>query len=341
MCRTQMKNLPSFPSPELLPEGSLQIDDFLDKLRSRKNLSPNTVIAYRTDLVQFFSFLFSHFQLKDLNGFNHEQLTAIDVRLFFVSLIERGIQQRSIARKLAAVKSYYRFLQESGVIKSSVFSNITTPKFPRRVPGFLTEQQTEKLFNEVLPIGGTDSCNPDNIGLEASYVRERDRSILELLYGSGLRISELTGLTMENLDLKSGYVKLTGKGRKQRIVPVGKACAAALKKYFEVRRNFFRINTKGEAGALPYVFLTNKGKKLYPMLVQRLTRKYLVSVTEQKQKNPHILRHSFATHLLNSGADLNSVSEMLGHSNLSTTEIYTHVTFERLKEVYRKAHPNA
>ncbi len=336
-----MKNSSSSPSPDLLPEGSLPIDDFLDTLRSRKNLSPNTVIAYRTDLVQFFSFLARHFQLNDLSGFNHEQLTAIDVRLFFVSLIERGIQQRSIARKLAAVKSYYRYLQEIGEIKSSVFSYITTPKFPRRVPGFLTEQQTEKLFNEVLPTAGDDSVNSEKHCLEASFVQERDRSILELLYGSGLRISELTSLTMESLDLKSGYVKLTGKGRKQRIVPVGKACMDALKKYFEVRRNFFRINTKGEAETLRYVFLTNKGKKLYPVLVQRLTRKYLVSVTEQKQKNPHILRHSFATHLLNSGADLNSVSEMLGHSNLSTTEIYTHVTFERLKEVYRKAHPNA
>ena len=336
-----MKISPSSPSPDLLLEGSLSINDFLGKLRSRKNLSTNTVIAYRTDIVQFFSFIVRHFELNDLSSFNPEQVTAIDVRLFMVSLIERGVQQRSIARKLAAVKSFYRYLQETGKIKSSVFSYITTPKYPRRVPGFLTEQQTEKLFNEVLPESVNDSATPETKVHEESFVHERDRSILELLYGSGLRISELIGLTVESLDLDNGYVKLTGKGSKQRIVPVGKACIEALKKYFEVRRNFFRINTKGEAGALRYVFLTNKGKKLYPMLVQRLTRKYLVSVTEQKQKNPHILRHSFATHLLNSGADLNSVSEMLGHSNLSTTEIYTHVTFERLKEVYRKAHPKA
>jgi integrase/recombinase XerC len=143
------------------------------------------------------------------------------------------------------------------------------------------------------------------------------------------------------LDLEGGYVKLTGKGRKQRIVPVGQQAVAVLKKYFEVRRNFFRMKVRGEAGELIYVFVTQKGKKLYPMLIQRLTRKYLASVTDQKKKNPHLLRHTFATHLLNSGADLNSVSEMLGHSNLSTTEIYTHVTFERLKEVYRKAHPKA
>jgi integrase/recombinase XerC len=336
-----MKNSSSSPSPELLLEKSLPVSDFLGQLRSRKNLSPNTVIAYRTDLVQFISFLVRHFKLTDASCFNPEQVTAVDVRLFFVSLIERGIQQRSIARKLAAVKSFYRYLLETGHIKSSVFSYITAPKFPRRVPGFLTEQQTEKLFNKVLPDSLIQSSNPEKNVLEESFVLERDRSILELLYGSGLRISELIGLTMDSLDLDNGYVKLTGKGSKQRIVPVGNACIEALKKYFEVRGNFFRIPTTADTPALRFVFITNTGKKIYPVLVQRLTRKHLVSVTEQKQKNPHILRHSFATHLLNSGADLKSVSEMLGHSNLSTTEIYTHVTFERLKEVYRKAHPNA
>ena len=341
MCCTIMMDSLSSPSSELLLEASLPVSDFLGKLRSRKNLSPNTVIAYRTDLAQFFSFLARHLGLADLSGFDAESVTAVDVRLFMGSLIERGIKQRSIARKLAAVKSFYRFLQETGHIKSSVFFSIMTPRFPRRVPGFLTEQQTEKLFNEVLPACVHDIDSLEHNALHDSFVCERDRTILELLYGSGLRISELIGLTMEFLDLDSGYVKLTGKGSKQRIVPVGQPAVDALKKYFEVRRNFFRINKGGEAEALRHVFVTKKGTKLYPMLVQRLTRKYLVTVTEQKQKNPHILRHSFATHLLNSGADLNSVSEMLGHSTLSTTEIYTHVTFERLKEVYRKAHPNA
>jgi len=341
LCCTQMKDSLPYSIPAAVKEGSLPMNDFFDKLRSRKNLSPNTVIAYRTDLVQFISFFVKHFELADISGFDPEKVTAVDVRLFMGSLIERGVQQRSIARKLAAVKSFYRYLQEAGHIKSSVFSYITTPKYPRRVPGFLTEQQTEKLFNQVLIGSESDSGNSKTNALVESFVRERDRSILELLYGSGLRISELIGLTMDFLDLENGYVKLTGKGRKQRIVPVGQPCVDALKKYFEVRRNFFRMSKKGEVGALQYVFVTKKGEKLYPMLVQRLTRKYLASVTEQKQKNPHVLRHSFATHLLNSGADLNSVSEMLGHSSLSTTEIYTHVSFERLKDVYLKAHPKA
>ncbi|MEI8185697.1 MAG: tyrosine recombinase XerC [Chlorobiaceae bacterium] len=336
-----MKNSSSSSLPDILKEGSIPVSDFLGKLRSRKNLSPNTVIAYRTDLVQFFSFLARHFELDDLHGFDPEKVTAVDVRFFMASLIERGVKQRSIARKIVAVKSFYRYLQETGHIKSSVISCIITPKYPRHVPDFLTEQQTEKLFNQVLPESVKDCSNSEKNALCHSFVFERDRSILELLYGSGLRISELIGLTVECLDLERGYVKLTGKGNKQRIVPVGQASIQALKKYFEVRRNFFRINTKAEAGTFQYVFLTKRGRQLYPVFIQRLTRKYLDSVTEQKQKNPHILRHSFATHLLNSGADLNSVSEMLGHSNLSTTEIYTHVTVERLKEVYRKAHPKA
>ena len=326
-------------SPPPFREGSLPIGDFLEKLRSLKNLSPNTVIAYRTDLIQFFSFLSGHFGLADLTGFDPELVTSVEVRLFMGALMDRGVQPRSIARKLASVKSFYRYLHEGGYIKNSLFSALATPKYPRRVPGFLTEQQTEKLFEELLPATAHGFRKSEKNDLDESFIRERDRSLLELLYCSGLRISELIALTAEDLDLDGGYVKLTGKGRKQRIVPVGEPAVAALKKYFEVRRNFFRMKSRGEVAL--NVFITKKGKKLYPVLVQRLTRKYLLSVTDQKKKNPHLLRHTFATHLLNGGADLNSVSEMLGHSNLSTTEIYTHVTFERLKEVYRKAHPKA
>ncbi len=334
-----MKDL--LPSRSAFCEGSLPISEFLDRARSHKNLSINTVTAYRTDIVQFFSFLLLHFALADLNGFDPQQVTAVDIRLFMGDLIKRGIQPRSIARKIASVKSFYRYMQKSGRIKSSPFSSLNTPRYPRRVPGFLTEQQTEKLFDELLPGSMHEYRKPEKNDLDESFVRERNRSILELLYGCGLRLSELIGLTIECLDLAAGYVKLTGKGNKQRIVPLGQPAVDALKKYFELRVNFFRMERRVGAEALRYVFVTRKGKKLYPVLVQRLTAQYLASVTEQKQKNPHLLRHTFATHLLNSGADLNSVSEMLGHSNLSTTEIYTHVTFERLKDVYRKAHPNA
>ncbi|MBV5303744.1 MAG: tyrosine recombinase XerC [Chlorobium sp.] len=336
-----MKDSSISPLPVIFRDSSLPVGEFLGSLAARKNLSPNTVLAYRTDLAQFFSFLLQHLKLDNLSAFEPAQVTTVDVRLFMGALMQRGVQQRSVARKLAALKSFYRYMQESGSIERSPFSSLVSPKYPQRVPAFLTEQQTEKLFNEVLPSNLYQVQSMEKGALEASFVYERDRSILELLYGSGLRLSELTGLTMDALDLAGGYVKLTGKGRKQRIVPVGQPTIDALKKYFEVRGNFFRIVEGEEALSPLYVFITKRGKKLYPMLIQRLTRKYLESVTEQKKKNPHLLRHSFATHLLNSGADLTSVSEMLGHSNLSTTEIYTHVTFDRLKEVYLKAHPNA
>ena len=341
MHRTLMNNASTTSLPAIFRDSSLPVGEFLQQLTSSRNLSPNTVIAYRTDLVQFFSFLMEHFGFDDVRSFEPAQVTSLEVRLFMGALMQRGVQPRSVARKIAALKSFYRFMLERGLIQSSPFSAIVIPKYPHRVPGFLTEQQTEKLFNDLLLSPANQLQQSEESVLEAQFVRERDRSILELLYGSGLRLSELTGLTMEALDLAGGFVKLTGKGRKQRVVPVGKPTVEALKKYFEVRRNFFRMMGSGEAQSTPYVFVTKRGKKLYPMLVHRLTRKYLASVTEQKKKNPHLLRHSFATHLLNSGADLKSVSEMLGHSNLSTTEIYTHVTFARLQEVYQQAHPNA
>lgn len=319
-------------------EEPAPVNDFLEMLRSRRNLSPNTIAAYRTDLLQFLSFLASRYG-KD--GFTFAGLTLSDIRLFMAAMLKRGTGPRSIARKISAIRTFFRYLQEQGTPAGQILSGIVMPRYASNIPGFLTEKQAEKLFSEVIPAGIAHSGRKGATAEEKLFESERDRSILELLYGSGLRVSELIGLQAGDIDLDAGFVKLTGKGNKQRIVPIGKHALEALKKYFEVRRNFFRMKRTGDAGALSVAFVTRNGQKLYPVLVQRLTRKYLVSVTEQKKKNPHILRHSFATHLLNSGADIQSVSEMLGHSNLSTTEIYTHVTFERLRDVYRKAHPCA
>lgn len=313
------------------------IEPFLDFLKREKNVSAHTLTAYRHDLDQFFLFICPRFGIADIRDFSPEQLTVGDVRLYMGDLLRQGLQPRSIARKLAALKSLYRYMQHVGMIRSSVLSHVSTPKYPRTVPGFLTEQQTEKLFEEVMPESSC-SCGEER-DLAALFELERDRCLLEVLYSCGLRISEVIGLEMQHVSMESGLLKITGKGRKQRIVPVGSYALAALKKYFEVRGNFFRLPVK--SNALTHVFVTRKGKKMYPVLVQRITRKYLASVTEQKERNPHIFRHSFATHMLNSGADLKSVSEMLGHSSLSTTELYIHVTFTRLREVYRKAHPKA
>ncbi len=325
------------------------IAQFFASLQHERRLSEHTVTAYQNDLAQFTSFLKAHFEVEDESAIPLHQIDSLTVRLFLGELLEKGYEARSIGRKLAAIKTFFKFLVSLKVLESSPASTVTTPKTSKRLPTFLNEAQTQKLFEETL------ATLDDN-----TFEGARDKAILELFYSAGLRLSELIGLNDDDIDLHQGFVKVLGKGKKHRIVPIGKSAISALKKYFEVRRNFDTFNridrenrqkeitenhTKEIAPATVHqtnaVFITEKGERVYAMLLQRLVKKYLSAVTEQKKKSPHILRHTFATHLLNSGADLQSVSEMLGHSNLSTTEIYTHVTFERLKETYNKAHPKA
>ncbi len=313
---------------------------FLKYMRAERGYSEHTCKAYRRDIIQFYDFLSSR-KGAETASLDPGDVTVLDMRLFLGHLLREGLQPKSIARKLAAVKSFYNHLLETGAVGVSIPAQIATPRFGRRVPGFLKEGQVERLFDEVLaspsglPAEGGETSSPGEV-----FELARDRAILEVLYGCGLRVSEIVGLLGENVDLSGGFLKTTGKGNKQRIVPVGESAAEALKKYFEVKRNFFRIKNNG-GGDSPYVFVTKKGKRTYPVLVQRITKKYLTAVTEFEYRNPHVLRHSFATHMLNNGADLKSVSEMLGHANLTTTEIYTHVTFGRIREVYQKAHPKA
>lgn len=326
------------------------VQRFLTVMKTERMLSEHTVTAYQNDLSQFVQFLKAHFEVEDESEIPLHQIDALTIRLFLGELLEKGYESRSIGRKLAAIKTFFKFLVSLKVLAFSPASAVTTPKTSKRLPTFLSEAQTQKLFEETL-------ATLDDSTFEGA----RDKAILELFYSAGLRLSELIGLNTSDLDLEQGFVKVLGKGKKQRIVPIGKSAISALKKYFEVQRNFDTLHrikkeehqreiaenhSKQETTAAndiqKYpVFITEKGKRVYPVLLQRLVKKYLSSVTEQKKRSPHILRHTFATHLLNSGADLRSVSEMLGHSNLSTTEIYTHITFERLKETYNKAHPKA
>ncbi len=327
-----------------------QLHRFLASLQTEQMLSEHTITAYRNDLAQFIAFLKAHFEVEDESLIPLESIDALTIRLYLGELLEKGYESRSIGRKLAAIKTFFKFLVSLKVLSSSPASTVATPKTSKRLPTFLSEAQTQKLFEETL-------ASLDHSSFEGA----RDKAILELFYSTGIRLSELIGLNREDIDLEQGFVKVLGKGKKQRIVPIGKSAISALKRYFEVRRNFDTLhrikNERNEkeiiqnhsnreaapatANSTNAVFITEKGTRVYPMLLQRLVKKYLSEVTEQKKKSPHILRHTFATHLLNSGADLRSVSEMLGHENLSTTELYTHVTFERLKETYNKAHPKA
>lgn len=322
------------------------LERFFASLQNERRLSAHTLTAYRNDLSQFVEFLKAHFEVQDETAISLERIDALTIRLFLGDLLEKGYEARSIGRKLAAVKTFFKFLVSVKVLESSPASSVATPKASKRLPTFLNESQTEKLFEEVL-------AKLDDKSFEGA----RDKAILELFYGAGLRLSELIGLNLSDIDVERGFVKVLGKGKKHRIVPIGKSAISALKNYFEVRRNFdmfHRINKERSQNdesnreTTPTTleqhnaaFITEKGQRVYPMLLQRLVKKHLTVVTEQRKKSPHVLRHTFATHLLNAGADLRVVSEMLGHSNLSTTEIYTHVTFERLKETYKKAHPKA
>ncbi len=306
------------------------LKNFLHHLQFERHYSSHTLLAYRTDLEQFFDFLCRHFETSSLSERMLTQIDALTVRLWMGELSEQGVQVRSIGRKLAAVKSFFRYLVRQRILSVYPLSNIKTPKVAKRLPQFLTEEQTRKLFDEQLA-----ALDPD------SFEGCRDRAILELLYSSGLRLSELIGLNVEDIDMENMLLKVFGKGKKHRIVPFGSYAKDALKKYFEVRKNLLNIHAAKRQEDASAVFLTKKAERIYPMLVRRLVKKYLGGVTEMKQKSPHVLRHTFATHLLNHGANLRTVSEMLGHSNLSTTEIYTHISFERLKEVYQQSHPKA
>lgn len=316
------------------------LDAFLDYMTGQRKYSEHTCKAYRRDLVQFYDFLALQYGSKDCSDIDPGSVSVLDIRLFLGSLLHEGMQPKSIARKLAAVKSFYSYLLETGAITVSVPAQVTTPRFSKSVPGFLNEEQTASLFEEILVSPLPDSGPRKKDALEERFTLTRDRAMLEVLYGCGLRISELVGLEHEQVNLEQGFMRIRGKGNKERIVPLGTHASKALKNYFEVKRNLFRIKNKGYPEAA-YVFVTKKGNGIYPVLVQRVTKKYLSAVTELKYKNPHVLRHSFATHMLNNGADLKSVSEMLGHTNLTTTEIYTHVTFGRVREVYERAHPRA
>jgi integrase/recombinase XerC len=306
------------------------LENFLNHLQFERHYSSHTLLAYQTDLEQFFDFLYRHFETPSLSESMLTQVDVLTVRLWMGELLEQGMQARSIGRKLAAVRSFFRYLVRQRILSVYPLSNIKTPKVAKRLPQFLTEEQTRKLFDEQLA-----ALDPD------SFEGRRDRAILELLYSSGLRLSELIGLNIEDIDMENMLLKVFGKGKKHRIVPFGSFAKDALKKYFEVRKNLLNIHSARRQEDASAVFLTKKAARIYPMLVRRLVKKYLGGVTEMKQKSPHVLRHTFATHLLNHGADLRAVSEMLGHSSLSTTEIYTHISFERLKEVYQRSHPKA
>ncbi len=290
-------------------------EEFLRYLKFRKNYSDKTIEAYSKDLSQFFAYI----SLEDKKGWQNVSENLI--KEFLWELRSTGMAQNSVRRKISSLRSFFKYLQKKGKIKRNPASSISAGKKDNAIPSFLTEEEMNLLLQ--------------NIKTE-DWESLRDRTIMELFYATGVRLSELIKLKKENINLREGRIMVSGKGNKQRYIPIGKTAGFFLEKYMYESNKLFDFYPN-----ISTVFLTAKGKPVYPMLIQRMVKKYLLRFSEISQKSPHILRHSFATHMLNAGADILTVKELLGHSSLSTTQTYTHVSIERLKNAYKQAHPRA
>lgn len=282
------------------------LDKFLGYLEIEKNYSKHTLLNYRLDLEEFFQFID-----KTLI----EQVDYLVLRKYLGQLRTKKLKPRTLSRKLSSLRSFYRFLHKEKFVKNNPALLLLSPKLDKILPKFLSEEEMEKFIES--PSDKKES------GL-------RDRAILELLYSSGVRVSELVALNAEHVDLISQIAKVAGKGKKERLVPVGSKAVKAIKGYLD--------NRIKQTSAL---FLNKNGTRLSDRAVRTIVNKYIKQASINTEISPHVLRHSFATHLLNRGADLRSVQELLGHVNLSTTQIYTHVSTDRLKKVYDNAHPHA
>jgi integrase/recombinase XerC len=297
----------------LLPQYS-HIQAFLDYLRFEKRYSKHTLISYQNDLEQFFSFLYAQF-----NEVAADQITAAYIRSWLADLKTGNISAKSINRKISTLKSFFRFMMKQGVIRQTPMTTVVSPKINKRLPSFIEEKNTDILFTYV-------EFGDDWNG-------KTEKLILSLFYNTGMRLSELINLKENQVDEDYSQLKVLGKGNKERIIPISNKLLEGIKVYVAQKP----VKFEGVAEVL----VNKKGKPLYPKYVYNTVRKYLSAVTTLEKKSPHILRHTFATHLMNNGADLNAVKELLGHSSLAATQVYTHNTIAKLKDIHKKAHPKA
>ncbi|MCB0597922.1 MAG: tyrosine-type recombinase/integrase [Lewinellaceae bacterium] len=289
---------------------------FLQYLQYEKRFSPHTITAYRKDLEQFLEFIKEELGLASVMEVGHSH-----VRSWMVHLMAGGRSARTANRKLSTLKAYFRFLIRRGFLQADPTAKASAPKVGKRLPGNLKKSELGQLFQQVT--------------FEDGYSGSRDRMILELLYATGMRRSEAIALELKDIDFHNLQIRILGKGSKERLVPVSKALADNVKAYLADREEAFPGPDHTR------FFLTDKGKPLYPKFMYNVVHKYLSLVTSNDKRGPHALRHSFATHLSENGADLNAIKALLGHSSLASTQVYTHNSIERLKQVYHKAHPKA
>lgn len=292
------------------------IEEFIQYLRYEKNYSTHTVVAYECDLSQFMEYAERQFGVSEPIAIDSDML-----RSWMVSLLESGVAARSVNRKLSSLKTFWHYLRRTGAVTSNPFKKVVPPKTSKPLPVFLKEAEMEALLN---PVSVDTDCFPE----------VRDQLIIELFYSTGMRLSELIGLKDETIDLNGCTLKVTGKRDKQRLIPFGPGLKSTISQYIKLRNEQVERHCDR-------LLVRNDGTPLYPQMVYRMVHQKMSEVGTLTKNSPHVLRHTFATTLLNRGAELNAVKELLGHSSLSATEVYTHTTFAELKKVYKQAHPRA
>jgi integrase/recombinase XerC len=293
----------------------MSVSRFLQYIKFEKRFSPHTVLAYENDLDQFFRYQKKIYEVEDIGEVNHPM-----IRSWIVSMMEEKISARSINRKITTLKTFYKFLLINGMVATNPMLKVQAPKTSKRLPVFVDEAKMDLLF--------------DQVDFGEGYEAGRDKLMLELFYATGMRLSELVNLQETDIDLTNCQIKVLGKRNKERIIPFTNTLRQVIEEYLAGKREYFSQSTN-------HLFVTEKGKPIYQKLVYRIVTRRLGEVTTLDKKSPHVLRHTFATHMLNHGADINSIKEILGHANLSATQVYTHNTIEKLKKVYKQAHPRA
>lgn len=296
--------------------GLMDLTSFNNYLEHEKRYSKHTITAYKNDIEQFYEFLAKQFELSDWS-----KIKSLHLRSWVVSLMQQNLNATSIHRKISSLKTYHKFLLLRKRIPTLTFPQVLLPKKAERLPEYVEETRMAKLQTDIV--------------FEEGYSGLRDYLLLEILYATGMRRSELIALDWQSVELQTATMRVVGKGNKTRLIPFSKELKNTLINYKKLQKDTFKNLTND------LVLLTDKGKPMYPKFVYNKVKRYLSLVTTAKKRSPHVLRHSFATHLSNNGADLNAIKELLGHANLAATQVYTHNSIEQLKKVYQQAHPKA
>ena len=291
------------------------IDEFILYITTQKRFSEHTSISYRNDLTATANFILERYEVEDL-----DKITFFHIRSYIVDLMKNGMSAKSVNRKISSLRSFYKYLIKKSHVDKNPMLKVVAPKIPKRLPDYVSKVDIASLF--------------DSISIGETYAEARDYIVILLLYNTGMRKSELIGLTDGNIDFAQKRITVIGKGNKQRMIPITDDILTKVEEYVIVRNQTFG-NQKSN------LLLTDKGRTMYPKLVYNIVNKILVQMATNTKKSPHILRHTFATHMANNGAELNTIKELLGHSSLAATQVYTHNSIQKLKDVYRRSHPKA